>query len=266
MRGADHRVASVSRMTGLHETPPEPAPEAGSRGGRAASREGPFAVDLGAVLRGRTRGETAAPDDDVPLEPGFDGRPTGLEDLMIRLFDVTRSVTVRRIAAGAYVAFLPGPHGRSGGPMRLVGGDHVSYADRATRALDAAIRRHDERARVLLVGHGQGGPAALDIAAMAESSLFDVDRVVTAGAPAAAVPRVPRTTRMLSLEDRSDPVALLGSLVNAASDNRLTVVFDGTGAETPAERYIAGARLADTSDHPDLVRAIDDLRELGYLA
>jgi hypothetical protein len=101
---------------------------------------------------------------------------------------------------------------------------------------------------------------------MAESPLFDVDRIVTAGAPSALVPRVPRTTRMLSLEDRADPVALLGSLVNAASDNRLTVVFDGTGARTAAERYVAGARLADASNHPDLVREIDDLRGLGYLS
>ena len=245
MQGDDHRVASVGRMTALDETP--------------------RAVDLGAVRRG-ARGPAARPGDAAPDEPASDDRPTGLADLLVRLFAVTRSVAVQRLEAGVYVAYLPGPHGRSGQPMRLVGGDHVSYDDRVTRALEAAIRRHDDHARVLLVGHAQGGPAALDIAAMAESSLFEVDRVVTAGAPSALVPRVPRATRMLSLEDRSDPAALLGSLVNAASPNRLTVVFDGDGAETAAERYIAGARLADTSPHPDLVHAITDLRELGYLA
>ena len=239
---------------------------AASRGGMAALGEGPFAVDLGAALRDVAADPGERPGDDVPPEHDSGGRPSGLEDLMIRLFAVTRSVAVQRVAPGVYVAFLPGPHGRSGRPLRLVGGDHLPYADRVTRTLEGAIRRHDDHARVLLVGHAQGGPTALDIAAMAESPLFDVDRVVTAGAPSALVPRVPRTTRMLSLEDRSDPVALLGSLVNAASDNRLTVVFAGAGAESTAERYIAGARLADASDHPDLVRAIDDLRGLGYLS
>ena len=57
-----------------------------------------------------------------------------------------------------------------------------------------------------------------------------IDQVVTAGAPSAHVPRVPETIRVLSLEDRADPVALLGSLVSAGAANRVTVVFDGTGA------------------------------------
>ena len=43
------------------------------------------------------------------------------------------------------------------------------------------------------------------------------------------MPRIPGRTRVLSLEDRSDPVALLGSLVNASAANRMTVVFDGAG-------------------------------------
>ena len=185
---------------------------------------------------------------------------------MTRLFTVTRSVTVDRVAPSTYVVFLPGPQGLAGPRLRLVGGDHLPYADRATRAIEAAIRRHDDSdSRVLLVGHAQGGPTALDIAAMAESELFDVDRVVTAGAPSALVPRVPRSTRMISLEDRDDPVALLGSLVNAAADNRLTVVFDGTGAESAAERYLSGARAADASSNPDVRREIRSLRHLGYL-
>jgi hypothetical protein len=257
------------RMRSLLATPVlagDRAPSA-ARAGMSALGEGSFVVDLGAALRDVAGDQVERPDDDVPPEDTYGGRPAGLEDLMIRLFAVTRSVAVHRVAPGAYVAFLPGPHGRSGKPLRLVGGDHLPYAERVTRSLESAIRRAgDDDARVMLVGHAQGGPTALDIAAMAESPLFDVDRIVTAGAPSALVPRVPRTTRMLSLEDRADPVALLGSLVNAASDNRLTVVFDGTGARTAAERYVAGARLADASNHPDLVREIDDLRGLGYLS
>ena len=150
--------------------------------------------------------------------------------------------------------------------MRAVGARPLTYADRTVRALETAVRAHgDSPALALLVAHGEGGAAALDVAAMAESDVFDVDRIVTVGAPAALVPRVPTRSRMLSLEERTDLGALLGSLVNADAGNRLTVVFDGAGATTPAERYLAGARLADASDHPEVVAAVEDLRALGYL-
>lgn len=192
---------------------------------------------------------------------------------MSMLVSATRAVTVHRVAPGAYLALLPGPSGRAGSRLRLVGGDHVPYAERATRAIDAAVRAddgaHDGPARVLLAGWAQGGPTALDIAAASGSSgssaSFRVERVLTAGAPAALVPRVPREVRVISLEDRDDPVALLGSLVNAATDHRVTVVFDSAGAEGE-DRYLVGARATDSSDHPDLRAALDDLRELGYLA
>lgn len=197
--------------------------------------------------------------------PEGPGRSGGLEDLMARLFGVARPVAVQRHAPGAYVAYLTGPRGRAGSPQLRVVGDHLTYDERVVRTIEAGIRRTgDEHARVMLVAQGAAGQTALDIAAMADSPLFEVDRVVTAGATT-AVARVPRYTRMLCLEDRSDPVALLGSLVNAASDNRLTVVFDGTGAASVEERYVAGGRLADASTDPDLVAEINDLRSLGYL-
>ena len=56
---------------------------------------------------------------------------------------------------------------------------------------------------------------------------------------------------MLSLEDRSDPVALLGSLINAGVANRLTVVFDGA-RRRGADVYVAGGRAADAAQHPEL--------------
>ena len=89
--------------------------------------------------------------------------------------------------------------------------------------------------------------------------------MVTAGAPSALVPRVPDGTRVLSLEDRADPVALLGSLVNAGADNRLTVVFDG-GGEDGSASYVAGGRAADAAAHPELRDEVGRLRDLGYLA
>jgi hypothetical protein len=36
---------------------------------------------------------------------------------------------------------------------------------------------------------------------------------------------------VLSLEDRADPVAILGSLTTAGTMSRLTVIFDGTGSD-----------------------------------
>ena len=73
---------------------------------------------------------------------------------------------------------------------------------------------------------------------------------------------------MLSLEDRADPVALLGSLISAGATNRLVVVFDGgrrtSGDEQPA--YVVGGRAADHADHPDLKAEISRIQALGYLA
>ena len=46
---------------------------------------------------------------------------------------------------------------------------------------------------------------------------------------------------MLALEDRADPVALLGSLVSAGDDQRTTVIFDAAGSSSEGV-YVAGAR------------------------
>jgi hypothetical protein len=117
----------------------------------------------------------------------------------------------------------------------------------------------------MLVGSAAGGTVAAEIAASLVSSRFVVDQVVTAGAPSAQVPRIPDAVRMLSLEDRADPVALLGSLINARTTNRLTVVFD-SGDRDGAHVYVAGARAADSAQHPELRAEISRLQGLGYLA
>ena len=131
------------------------------------------------------------------------------------------------------------------------------------RAIERAVTEDD--ARVMLVGSAAGGAIAAEIAATARSSRFVVDQVVTAGAPSAQVPRIPEATRVLSLEDRADPVVLLGSLINASTANRLTVVFDAAGAEG-AQLYVAGARAADSAEHPELRAEINRLQDLGFLA
>ena len=73
---------------------------------------------------------------------------------------------------------------------------------------------------------------------------------------------------MLSLEDRADPVALLGSLISAGASNRLVVVFDGgersDGGDQPL--YVRGGRAADRADNADLRAEISRIQGLGYLA
>jgi hypothetical protein len=127
----------------------------------------------------------------------------------------------------------------------------------------AAAVDGDDDALVMGVGAGAGGGVAAQLAAVGRPLPFVIDQVVTAGSPAAQVPRLPAETRMLALEDRADPVALLGSLLTADDPQRTTVIFDaaGSSAEGP---YVAGARAADTS--PGVVAELDRLRGLGFLA
>ena len=130
-------------------------------------------------------------------------------------------------------------------------------------AIEKAVT--DDDARVMLVGSAAGGTIAAEIAATGRSERFVVDQVVTAGAPSAQVPRIPEGTRVLSLEDRSDPVALLGSLINATTANRLTVVFDG-GTADGTHLYLTGAKAADIAEHPELRAEITRMQDLGFLA
>ena len=88
-----------------------------------------------------------------------------------------------------------------------------------------------------------------------------------AGEPAASDDPFARWARELRSEplDRSDPVVLLGSLINATVPNRLTVVFDSSHSDG-SHVYLAGARAADSAAHPELRAEINRLQDLGYLA
>jgi hypothetical protein len=221
----------------------------------------PFSLRYDAALRDVAGGVVEAADAHDFPDAGRDGPPLprNLTDLMTALSDAHSSVVVRRVARSRYVVYLPGPEGGSR-RLRLVGGDQSSYAAHVVRTIDAAVTGDDD-ARVLLVGCAQGGVAAAEVAAAAPSPHFAIDQVVTAGAPSAHVPRIPETTRVLSLEDRSDPIALLGSLIGSGAGNRVTVVYDAG-----RDGYVEGARVADAATHPALVREIGRLVELGYLA
>ncbi|GAA4685936.1 hypothetical protein [Nocardioides nanhaiensis] len=266
-----------------------------AHGGRRAAGVAPMPAGFSAALRdvaGSLVHQAPARDGAAASHGGE--APDSLGELLATLSGCTAPITVHRAGADRWIAYLTGPDGAPDGRrLRLVGGDHTAYAAQVVRALEQATGGSGE-ARVMLVGAGAGGVTAVEVAGSGAGAGFVVDQVVTAGSPSAHVPRVPAEVRVLSLEDRGDPVAVLGSLVNADAENRVTVVFDGAeaaraasaaarvgrtaaggapGADTtagsePAHEavYVAGARAADAAAHPELRAEIAHLRDLGYLA
>ena len=237
-----------------------------ARGGMRAMGVQPFPYDGGSALRDAAGGLLAEEAEDDTEAAALDGDKTrSITDRMTSLSSADAGVVVQGVGAGRYIAYLPGPGGgHSRSRLRLVSGDTSSYATKVVRAIERAVG-DDQHARVMLVGSAQGGATAAELAAGATSDRFVIDHVVTAGAPSAQVPTIPETCRVLSLEDRADPVALLGSLINQRVTNRLTVVFDGTTAGDEGV-YVAGGRAADASAHPELQAEIQRIREGGYLA
>lgn len=240
-----------------------PEGTAAARGGLRAVGAPAFEVDVAAGLRDVAAGlvEDAGTDLEATLDGG--AAPRSLEDLLSSLSTVEADLLVQQVAPERFIAFLP-HRGTVNGTLRLVGGDHAPRVASVVAALESAAEGVDD-ARVMLVGHAQGGVTAAELAAQVSSDRFTIDQVVTAGAPSAHVPRIPEGTNVLALEDRADPVALLGSLVNAGVPNRLTVVFDGGEASGPSA-YVAGGRAADRAGHPELQAAIRRIQELGYLS
>ncbi|WP_340539253.1 hypothetical protein [Nocardioides sp. GXZ039] len=232
------------------------------QGGLRAIGVRPFPSGFESALRDVAGGLVEPASDPSAAESEGDpsgARPRDLTALMTALQDAPTSVVVRRVAPSRYIAYLHGADGGASGRLRLVGGDQSSYADHVVRSIERAVG-DDTEARVMLVGSGQGGVTAAELAAAPTSSAFVIDQVVTTGAPSAHVPRLPDDVRMLALEDRSDPVALLGSLINSAATNRVTVVYDGG-----EDGYVAGGRAADAATHPALVEEIARIAALGYL-
>ncbi|GAA5113814.1 hypothetical protein GCM10023339_18630 [Alloalcanivorax gelatiniphagus] len=234
-----------------------------ARGGLRALGIAPFSTDAVAAFRDSAGSFVEVDEPEAEVGTSTATAPRSLEELIANLLAEDRRISVQRVGTGRYIAYLPGPLGHEAGRLRLVGADPTTSASQVIRAIEKAVT--DDDARVMLVGSAGGGTVAAEIAATGGSERFVVDQVVTAGAPSAQVPRIPQGTRVLSLEDRSDPVALLGSLINAKIANRLTVVFDGSGADgTPL--YLAGAKAADSAEHPELRAEITRMQDLGYLA
>lgn len=266
----DHLSGGGGLLDGLHMRSLLTAGVLGSDQGAQAARGGlraigvePFPTDAISAFRDSAHSFVEADEPEADAATSSAGAPRSLEELMANLVSEDRRISVQRVGAGRYIAYLPGALGHESGRLRLVGADPTTSAGQVVRAIERALT--DDDARVMLVGSAAGGAIAAEIAATATSQRFVVDQVVTVGAPSALVPRIPETTRMLSLEDRSDPVALLGSLINATTANRLTVVFDGASADG-TDLYVAGARAADSAEHPELRAEISRMQDLGYLA
>ncbi len=266
----DHMSGGGGLLEGLHMrsllTAGVLASEHGAhaaRGGLRAIGVDPFPADAVSAFRDSAgafvEAEASAPTVDADEAQA----PRSLEELMANLAAEDRRISIQRVGAGRYIAYLPGHHGVESGRLRLVGADPTTQAAQVVRAIEEAVT--DDDARVMLVGSASGGTVAAEIAASLTSERFVVDQVVTAGSPSAQVPVIPEPTRVLSLEDRADPVAQLGSLINARITNRLTVVFDGSAADG-RHAYVDGARAADSADHPELRAEIARMQELGYLA
>lgn len=241
---------------------------AAARGGLHALGTPEFRADFAAGLRD-VAGAFAQAAGEAPSAEQATGAvaataPRSLEELLAGLGSVEADQLVQQVAPGRFIAYLPHRAAGREGSLRLVGGDAAPRVATVLAAIEAAVDGVEEP-RVMLVGHAQGGVTAAELAARTASDRFAIDQVVTAGAPSAHVPRIPEPTSVLALEDRADPVALLGSLVNANVANRLTVVFDGGDRHGPPA-YVVGARAADRADHPELKAAISRMRELGYLA
>ncbi|MBO0845162.1 MAG: hypothetical protein J2P22_07075 [Nocardioides sp.] len=236
-------------------------PQAMAGGLRAAGLQ-PFPADTAAAVRD-IAGGVVQPDETVPPVPSATSSrlPRGLAGLIANLSATATGVGIHRVSDGRYIAYLPGPDGGSRARLRLVGGDLSTYATRASAALARTVT--DPGARVMLVGAGPGGLVAAELAGAGGAS-YTIDQVVTAGAPMAQAPYIPADVRMLSLEDRADPVALLGSLMNADAANRLTVVFD-RDPDDDGDPYLVGARAADQAAHPLLRAELERLVDLGYL-
>ncbi len=234
-----------------------------ARGGLRAIGVDPFGTDAVSAFRDSAGSFVEVEEPDAEAATIWAQAPRSLEELMANLLAEDSRISVQRVGAGRYIAYLPGTIGPDAGHLRLVGADPTTHANQVVRAIEKVVT--EDEARVMLVGSAAGGTVAAEIAAAATSRRFVVDQVVTAGAPAAQVPRIPESTRMLSLEDRSDPVALLGSLINAKIANRLTVVFDSSQSDG-GDVYVLGAKAADSAEHPELRAEITRMQDLGYLA
>lgn len=242
------------QVRGLLTSPALSDNAAAQRRGLQAIGVEPVETGFGAAVRDAAAG--VSEEDEPTVAAITEGAPLpGLAGLFDALHETSGLVAVRRIGEDRAVVLLPHGTEAADAPPRLVSGDPRSdtIAERLRAALDGADLR------LLVVGAGVGGAAAL---ALARSGDFRVEQVVTASSPATQVHGAPTEVPVLSFDRRSDPVALLGSLLSSRDAERLTVLYDGASAPD----LVSAGSAADAADHPALAELTGRLRILGYLA
>ena len=218
--------------------------------------------------------------------------PRSLEDLMLSLNDTNLldqtepdhhgAIQIQRIVENGqerFIVYIPGtddlgPIPQDGEHARdmetnyqLIGGMDSAYGQGIQQAmLDAGLEGKD----VMLVGHSQGGMVSTSLAADPDFSRhFNVQHVVTAGAPTAQVPDLPSGTSAIHLENRGDAVPLLDGEDNPDQPNRTTVKFDEGSSDIAdnhaIKHYANGAAAADASTNGSIQDQIRQMQEDGYL-
>lgn len=149
--------------------------------------------------------------------------------------------------------------------LHLVHGDRDAYSEGIVEAMRQAGVRAGEP--VLLVGHSQGGMAA--VALLARGTPYAVTHVVTVGSPTAQVGELPAGTHVLSLETDEDVVPLTDGADNPDSLEQVTVRFHGSGAGVAGRhditQYVAGAAATQASRDPSVQEAVRSLDAAGFL-
>lgn len=142
----------------------------------------------------------------------------------------------------------------------LIAGNTTGYEQGILDAMEqAGIKPGDP---VTLVGHSQGGMAAVSILSNNNPG-YNITNVVTVGSPTAQVDGFPEDTRVLSLENKGDVVPLLDGEDNRDSPQQVTVNFDdhetNIGNNHGLHHYVNGAEAVDASDDPSIQDQLQSL-------
>lgn len=173
---------------------------------------------------------TAVPD----ALPGGDTAPTTLDGWLSRVDAVSNTpgrLAITAVGGGAWVVQLPGIHTLlpSADPQDLpgalagLGTGHSAYAGAVVVALQRA--GVPPGARLLLVGHSQGGIVATGLAADPQvTARWQVTHVVTAGSPISRAP-VRAGTALLEIDNRDDLVTALDTSDGTDGGGRTVLSF-----------------------------------------
>ncbi|MFT4264657.1 MAG: hypothetical protein QM572_14820, partial [Nocardioides sp.] len=200
------------------------------------------------------------------------GSPRDLADLMRRLGAVNRlpdgviEVQTLTDPSGGrrHIVYAPGtdsfaPWSRAvrglPGNLGIRFGEATTYERGILRAMAASGIRSGEP--VLMVGHSQGGMAAVEVARL--RTPYAITDVVTAGSPIGDRD-LPAGTRLLALENDGDLVPRLDGARHTDGPGRTTVTFDD-GLTDPlashgVEHYVHGAEAAGASPDPAIRDAL----------